>query len=154
MKEDFDQVPSGVKALIIAAAAPPRGIGWYDCFHCSRLDCGNDPIGVVSGISDTNTADRVFEQCLGLRGFMPMSWGQGDEERLASRIDDGMKFGREATSTVPQCIDRWPPFAPHASWCARAIEASMSVALSSTCTRNALNNRSHAPFFDQSANRL
>ena len=30
----------------------------------------------------------MFEQSLGLRSFVPMTWGQRDEERLAARIDE------------------------------------------------------------------
>jgi hypothetical protein len=115
VEEDLHEVTASVKSPVISAAATACGVGRDHGLHPARSDRSNDSVGVIAGISDAQRPNRVFEQRLGESCFVPLSCGQCDEERPATRIDDGMKLGREATSRVPQRIGAGPPFAPLAS---------------------------------------
>lgn len=115
MKEDLDEIAASVEPLIIPAAVTACWVGRYHRPHPARGDRGNDSVGIIAGIGNAQRPNCVFEQRFGERRFVPLTGGQRDEEWPASRIDNRVKLGREATSRVPQRIDAGPPFAPQAS---------------------------------------
>lgn len=115
MKEDLDEVATSVEPFVVPAAVTARGVGRYHRPHSARGDRRNDSVGIIAGIGNAQRPNCVFEQLFGERRFVPLTGGQRDEEWPASRIDDRVKLGREATSGVPQSIDAGPPFAPQAS---------------------------------------
>ncbi len=154
VKVAFDTIANSVELLVRPALRSPGGVRGDDRLHSLGPDLFAQPVGVVAGIGDARLADRVLQEVLCLRHFVPLAGSQFDVKRPSLGVHDSMNLRGETSTRSTESVLFDPPFPPAASWCARTMVASRIDAISSGSSCTAWKICSQTPRLAQFRNRL
>ena len=151
----LDEIAPAIDVACNGSLDPAVLLGRYmgDSAHgFDPLDEGTRVIATV-GHHMTGAREAVdqLSACTLVRG---LSRGQGETDRQALLIDDGMDLGAQSSTRQTDGVIRTPFFPPAACWWARMIELSMKAMDSGDRSARALKTLTQTPAFAHRLKRL
>jgi hypothetical protein len=110
----LDEVALLVEVAVIGARGEAMAAGRNHRLGSHPGDEGHDAIGIVALVSDDRLGREPFEQA---RSRVVVGAGAGREDeaqRIAVAVAGRVDLGAQAAPRRPQCLVKWPPFAPAA----------------------------------------
>ena len=112
--EALDAVPEAIGVFIVGEFDTARAQGRDHDINLGVGETGTEAIVVVALVGDQADQCEALDQCQSLRGFVDLSCGEHEAERIAECIDGDMDLGAQATTRAADRLIECPPFAPAA----------------------------------------
>ena len=79
----MDEVTFFVKFFVVVALLFAPRLRWDNSLSLHLSDGFEDVLGVIRPVTQDKFALEIFEQRLGVRSFVRLSWGEQEPERVA-----------------------------------------------------------------------
>jgi hypothetical protein len=98
IEEAFDQVALAIEGEVARPLDYAIGLGRDDRLDPPLLKGQDQAVGVIGLVGEEGLRLDVFQERLGLAEIRGLAWGQGEGDRIAQRIDEGVDFGGQSAS--------------------------------------------------------
>ena len=98
IEEAFDQISLSVEGEVASPLNQPVALGRDDRLYSPLLEGQDQAIGVVGLVGEKGLGAAVFQQRLRLAEVRGLPWGQGEGDRIAERVDQGVDLSGQSAA--------------------------------------------------------